>query len=909
MSLDDEGEQERGGGPLGLLRDQTNPDPDVRDASVFDPPTYDDPLAAPPRSIGRFVILRRLGRGSMGEVFSAFDEALGRRVAIKLLQRQPRARESRRGRMRREAQAMAQVSHPNVVQVFEAGEHGGRMFIAMEYVEGQTLERWQRGTQAHPRTREAILDAYLQAGAGLAAAHRAGVLHRDFKPANVLVDADGRVHVMDFGLAAWLRRGDSTSTGPGSSGDDDPPAALDGLRLTRAGALVGTPAFMSPEQYRGQELDARSDQFSFCVALWEALVGSHPFDCSTIDALREAILEGEVRDEAAARSLPSGLRRALLRGLAKPVHERWPDMDALLLALRPRPRRTRWPWAAAAVVVLAAVGGVTVAVTRSGAGLCEGGQQQLVRVWGDERRAAAREGMTRTGTALAESTWRRVEHDLDAYAEGWLASRQRVCEATHVHGEQSAALMDERMACLGQRLDAMGALVDGLAAADLEVVLRAVDAGARLPELGACETTGVGARADAEIARPEAVELRRRLASALAHLELGRKDDAHAELEALRDEALRQGLPRLAAEVLVHRGLAEQSQSRLPTADATLEAALWEALGQGHDAAAFEAAAAHARLVGAVLGDEARGRAGLVRMDALLVRQGEPEAERLERLVVSGTVLGRHGDYREARTRLQSAVELAERRHGAAHPAYADALNALGMVMLWGGDHAEAQRVFGELVELDRELYDPQHVAVASALNNLAIASANLGDLGAAQARFQEAFEVRRATLGERHVLVGDSLMNLGGVVRGHEPQAALRYIERARAIYAELLGEEAAKTNDADLARAMLLVEQDRPAEAEPILRAVVAHQRRALGEHHPDLGRTLAELGRLLLRPGDAAEAAALLRSAVAIRRASLAETDVPPDQDALLRGLQEDLATAEGLAGREPAAGTRP
>ena len=280
-------------------------------------------------------------------------------LAVKLLRRQPRAHETRRARMRREAQAMAQVSHPNVIQVFEVGEHSDRTFIAMEYVEGQTLEHWQRGSNGQARSREHILDAYLQAGAGLVAAHRAGVLHRDFKPSNALVGADGHVKVMDFGLAAWLRRSALSGSGEAAGDEGEWLDSRDTPRLTRAGMLLGTPEFMSPEQYLHHELDARSDQFSFCVALWEALVGVHPFGGESVEELRTNILLGKIRDVQAARILPSPLRRSIERGLAKAPSDRWPDMQALLGALGPRPRRVRWPWAAgaAAGLAMAATGG------------------------------------------------------------------------------------------------------------------------------------------------------------------------------------------------------------------------------------------------------------------------------------------------------------------------------------------------------------------------------------------------------------------------------------------------------------------------------------------------------------------------------------------------------------------------
>ncbi len=900
MESDQQGpEPEEPTASLRLPRDQTCPDPDLVEEGS-------DELTALPRMIGRFLVLRKLGRGGMGDVISAFDEELGRRIAIKLLKKRPRARESRRARMRREAQAMAQVSHPNVIQIFEAGEHAGRTFIAMEYVEGQTLEHWQAGTPGNPRSREEILDVYCQAGHGLAAAHRAGVLHRDFKPSNVLVDADGRVRVTDFGLAAWLRRADVTLTDAirfdPATARLEPNAEPGQPRLTRAGALVGTPAFMSPEQYRAQPLDARCDQFAFCVALYEALVGRHPFGGSTLEKLRIAILEGEVRDGPAARALPSRLRRALWRGLAKKPSDRWPDMEALLEALQPQPRRVRWPWVAA-VIGLMTFGGMSWALFAGGSGLCDGAEEPLERVWNDERRDAAQAGLFATGVPFADSTWRRAEPELDAYAAEWIATRERVCEATQVHGEQSAALMDRRMACLDLRLEAMSSLVATFEGADVETVLRAVDASARLPTPASCERVTAG-DVDVDEEHPEATALRHRLVAARTEAEVGHLDQARLEIDEVLEAARMRGLARLAAEALVERGRVEVARGLLKDADATLEAGLWEALAQHHDEAAFEAAVEHMELVGVTLGDADRGRSGIARSEALLLRLGDPDALRLEYLMGSGAVLGRLGDFRGGQARLDAALVLARRLYGPRHVLYAAALNGAGMLALVGSDLDEAGRIFGELVALHREIYAPEHIAVASALSNIGVVMARKGDWAAAQERFQEVLEVRRRALGEQHPLVADSLMNVSGVMlnRG-DAEGALPLLDRARAIYAASAGEDAAKTNDADVARSMVLIGLRRGDEAEPILRAVLVRQRRLMGDRHPDLARTLGALGRLLTRPADAAEAVTLLREAVEIQRAMVEASGNPLEEDADLGGLESSLADAQRLIDAEP------
>ena len=253
---------------------------------------------APELAVGRYRLLQLVGRGGMGEVYAAYDPELDRRVAIKILRADARADNNvEAARLAREAQAVARLSHPNVVAIYDVGSSAGRMFLAMELVEGETLAVW---LAQHTRTTSEILSMFLMAGRGLAAAHRAGIVHRDFKPQNVMVARDGSARVMDFGLAA-------AGGGPGQTHQ---------VRLTKAGAILGTPLYMSPEQMVGQTVDPRADQFSFCVALWEALHGARPFEGSTVLELRGDVLAGRPRPGPLRSRVPRRIQAALLRGLA-----------------------------------------------------------------------------------------------------------------------------------------------------------------------------------------------------------------------------------------------------------------------------------------------------------------------------------------------------------------------------------------------------------------------------------------------------------------------------------------------------------------------------------------------------------------------------------------------------------------
>jgi serine/threonine-protein kinase len=265
--------------------------------------------------IGRYIVLDVLGAGGMGTVHAAFDPVLERKVALKRVKsRASGASEEVKARLLREGKTIAQLNHPNIVSIFDMGVSNGEVFVAMELVEGGSLRAW---LAARPRTWREVLAVYLDAGRGLACAHRAGLVHRDFKPENVLIGTDGRVRVSDFGLSTSVARDEWTPL-PASA------VARAEDKLTETGALLGTPAYMSPEQWEGLPADALSDQFSFCVALFEGLMGARPFE-------RFAQRPTWARVEpSGGRGVPPAIRAALDRGLSIEPRQRFPSMDALL---------------------------------------------------------------------------------------------------------------------------------------------------------------------------------------------------------------------------------------------------------------------------------------------------------------------------------------------------------------------------------------------------------------------------------------------------------------------------------------------------------------------------------------------------------------------------------------------------
>ena len=450
-------------------------------------------------AIGRFAVLGAIGAGGMGQVFSAYDPQLDRRVALKLLHGAGSVLE--RQRLVREAQALARLSHPNVVTVHEVGEHDGHVFVAMEFVEGATLREWI--DEHPPGGRERLvraLELMRDAGQGIAAAHAAGLVHRDIKPRNILVGADGRVRVVDFGLArstatepeelaATLKPEErdlmsSAESGPGAS-------ALLGASLTEADKIVGTPAYMAPEQFRRGPIDQSADQFSFCVTAWEALFGVRPYGGS-LAAMLIAIDDGAF-ERPKEIEVPAAVESALRRGLSRRPSRRHRDLAALLAVFEeaiatlrgqaPPRRKSRW----------ALVGGV-VAVATAGAfwlgarddRRCAGAEERFADVWDSTRKAEIEAAVRATEASFAPATWSRLEQNVDDWRTAWIAGFVDACEAAQVRGTQSQQLMDQRMACLDDRQQRLVAYLDLLATPTVEIIANADEGFANLPDVARC---------------------------------------------------------------------------------------------------------------------------------------------------------------------------------------------------------------------------------------------------------------------------------------------------------------------------------------------------------------------------------------------------------------------------------------
>ncbi|MBL9101956.1 MAG: protein kinase [Myxococcales bacterium] len=646
--------------------------------------------------LGRFIILDHLGSGTMGHVYAAYDDALDRKIAVKVL---------RHGggeaalRLRREAQAMARVDHPNVVAVHEVGTEGGNVYVAMDFVRGTTLAVWQRQPG---RTWSEVLEAYVQAGRGLAAAHAAGLIHRDFKPTNAIIGDDGRVRVLDFGLV-WAGENRESAARDLAETRPDLSSSFERLptRLTRDGDVVGTPAYMSSEQIRGLPLGPSTDQFSFCASLYEGLYDQLPYQGDSLGALFAAIARGRVQDPPRASRVPAWVRAVVLRGLSANPNSRWPSMDALLRALDPgTARRRRRVGLAAGLVGVAALGGFLAAKSQA-ASLCSGADAELAAVWSAPRRARVEQTLAAAGPAFAAEVAPRVTADLDAYAAAWKAMHHDAC-MTHQRGEQSDQMLDRRMACLGQRKAALGGAAEVLAEGGDKVAIEALRVVHDLPEVARCGdvaalAAGVAPPADAAAAQ-RVGESRETLARAEMLAAAGRVEAAHALVDAEVEADAASGYLPLEAEArLVQARLLVNFEVEREN-DERLTAAILTALGADMDEAAAEALALRMFLRAQHPGRSEQALADADMARALLRRL--PAGDRVLGLLENnlGVVQLSRGDLDRARLAFETALEIRE-RSGASEQELAYTLVNLALVEPDAGDRESHLRRALELFE------------------------------------------------------------------------------------------------------------------------------------------------------------------------------------------------------------------
>lgn len=739
--------------------------------------------------LGRYRIECELGRGAMGVVYAAHDPDLDRRVAIKLLHPLASA-----ARLRREAQVLAKLAHPHVVRVYDVGEHDSHTFVAMELVDGDSLRVWLK----QPRELPTIIDVLVQAGRGLAAAHAAGIVHRDFKPDNVLVTRSGQAMVGDFGLArtadtdAKPLEGTPTVTAKGSE-----------RSLTATGAVVGTPAYMAPEQ-AGGVVNSAVDQYAFCVTAWEACFGRRP-------ELSAPMLPVRRPDDPA---VPRAVEAALRRGLSMDPRVRFPSMEALLDALAPPRRMRRWPWLIGGSIAVAAATGIAVAVTARSEVNCEAAAETLAEVWNDSVR-------DRTSLAVAETG------PIDRYAARWKARRVEACRATHVRSEQTVATLESQVACLDRARSSLGDMLK-LIASEPGRRSQLASLVAELPSVERC--TGPLPRERPRTAADDALAnellvLAANLAAFNPNLTLSGASDLRTRVEA-------QGEPTLVLRALILEARAAAWAGDVAHAETTLRTAMLRAEAARDDFGRAEAMATLALVIVSLRTDEAAALLSTAR--GALARAGIDPA--VEQVILEGeaALAAVRGNYAAAANAQARAVAVVESRLGDSS-ALVTALARLEQLRTLALDSAGAASTRARLIEVGRRLGDHQFTddVLSQSVTPLLVA----GNFEGGQALARRQLSVVRATpkhslYQEADILESIALMcELAG-----EAHLALESYREALAIWRRPADELRVDGQPADLmqitqrqANALLgigtaLTALDRAAEAVPVLREALA-------------------------------------------------------------------------------------
>ena len=814
----------------------------------------------------RYVVLEEVGRGGMGRVLRAYDPKLQREVALKAVHGRELDTSSTR-RLVAEARAMAKLSHANVVSVYDVIEtEPNRVVLVMEYVAGPSLSAWLK---QGPRAWSDVLACFVDAGRGLAAAHAAGLLHRDFKPSNVLV-AKTSLKVTDFGLAKLREASGDVSVDDASSrsGNGTGPA-LGSEGLTVSNVVLGTPRYMAPEQHRGEPLTAAADQYAFCVALWEALCGKAPFTGARLSWVK---LRGP--PPWPGGPTPRPVVDAVRRGLSPDPADRWPSMEALLDALGYDPvrRRIRWQLAAAGATALGGLVAAVLAWSSARAERCTkaAAVEHLEGVWDESRRVAIHDAIVGIDAAYATAVWTRTEQSLDAYASAWTQMHVDACES---RDEQSNTVVDLRMSCLHRAKADLQVVTQVLAEADAQTVQKAHELTGGLRPLSRCSDIEA-LLADVEPPLPAdapAVEaLREQLALAKAATKAGHYEKAKREVDTAKAGLLTVNYGPVHTEVALAEGIVLERLGDYAAAEAALDETVrlavqwrqWDILQ-----------ATTARLIFVVGHQQQRFDEGLHYADlARGLAAGDPEREADVDSSLA-TVHYARGAYAQAVQLEERALAIRERLLGPEHADVATSLNSLAAVHAATGAYAKATALFERALAIREEALGSDHPDVATSLDNLANVRMSTGVYAEAAALHERALAIRERALGPDHPDVAKSLSNLASVraAMGATAEAAALH-ERALIIRENALGPEhsevaASLNNLANLRFATGAYEKAAELDARAL-----AIWEKVLGPDHPHVAASLGNLAGDHQANGEYSTAAELLERALTILEKAL-------------------------------------
>ena len=863
-------------------------------------------------AVGRFVVIDTVGMGGMGAVYSAYDPDLDRRVALKTLHVTGTSDPTAHGRMLREAQAMARLSHPNVVNVFDVGEHRGGIFIAMEFVPGVTLRTWER---AQKRSWREVVDVFLQAGRGLAAAHAAHLVHRDFKPANVLLGEDGRARVTDFGVAR--ADGSIEPVGPmvaPARGDDSGRLNSNSFAepLTRGDVVVGTVGYMSPEQAEAKTPDARSDQFAFCICLWEGLYGSRPFTGTSIVEVTNALLKGVLPPRPRGTDVPSWLHELLLRGLQRDPDKRYPSMEALLVDLGRAPdewKRKALPWAGVGAVLLVA-GGLQLSSRAAERGRCEAVSAELAGVWDDALRAQVVSAFGKVTRPFASAALASAQRALDAHAKDWAAAATQSCEQAFVRKELPEADYRLEAACLAQRKRELTAVVAVLASADEGVVERAgTMAWSLTPVRGCTQLSRLKSDprllfAGADEARVTALQLA--IARARSLIDAGKLADATPLVEQALSSARELNRRALEAESLSLLGALHYAAGKYAdAADAYTRAAL-AAQASGFDEQLALSAIQLTTVVGFHLARPAEGRVwdslaratiermggddvltldrlrAIARLGSVEGKRLEVAAQHLEALALAKTILGPDHprlwsvefdtgnslvdakDPQGAVPHLERALQLKEKEVSSEHPEVVLVRGALANAYFYAGRVADSQEAFTRALATREKLFGPESPRLIVTLNNFGDTLSKVGRHEEAQRLVARAQAIAKKAYPANHPYVAATVLTHAEVL------LAMGQRDPARADIDGVLALQpppiAPLLAEAQAVRAFIALSDGKPKDALGYATKGVAAGLQ-VGARSPELVQPLLAEGESHLALGENAAAIASLERALAL------------------------------------------
>lgn len=797
-----------------------------------------------PSEIGRYRIAGRIGSGGMGQVFRGHDPRLERPVAIKVL-RDGRASSAVRldpDVLLREARALASVSHPNVVEVFEVGTDGEQVFIAMELVDGATLGHWV--ADESPRWAE-IVRAYLQAGEGLRAAHEAGIVHRDFKPSNALMAADGRVRVLDFGLA--------TRSAPGT-GD------------LRPEDIAGTPAYMAPECLRGGAATPQSDQFSFCVALWQGLFGGRPFAADTAHGMRRAA-EGQRLVRPEKTSVPGRIIDALVRGLEPKPSERWPSMAALLGELRV-PVKPKGPWRA---VVFAAgwvgwkiaAGVILVAMfpTLGDSDPCDALRSRKDSDWSSSHQAATQSAFSLHGRS---EHWPAFQETVNAQIEGLSDAYAQACEAGRA--EDGRVELDSELACLRRRYLSLAHLLEATPTADETQLGRIEAAVHHRASAGPCVSGApvqvlpsriVAAVADADAQLAEVAVLRT----------ADRYDDAAALLDGLATTALELRYEPLQARVASSRATVEMVRGDTQASEDALISAYQFAVGLSDHELAMSSSARLTELVGVESSRPLEALEWARHSEAAAERLGLPEPQ-AHLWTVLANVYFNAGQHEQAAALFEKSAAALQDNASSTPRERIELLRKLGGVYLHLELREDARQAFATAMDL-AEVEDGPHA------HNVAALAFNLGlttvDPAESAALFERSSQIY-GDLWDDHPDLGDALYRWGRSLSAMgRPEDAEDKIRRGIGMLARGIGEAHPYVLDCRTSLVNLLLEQERYKDAFELAVSVHADAQAKMGDGHPVTAGARQLVGASLDGLGDAEAARVAYEDAARLSRES--------------------------------------